>query len=154
MSISSVREFLANKAPDLEIIELDESTATVELAAKAHGVQPGQIAKTLALRVGDAAVLIVASGDLRLDNKKLKGFFGKRTKMMPATEVAEITGHPVGGVCPFGLANELPIYCDESLNKYDYVLPAAGSLNSAVKIKPDHLVSLTNANWADLCSYK
>lgn len=152
MSITSVRDFLGAKAPELKIIELEQSTATVALAAQAHGVQPGQIAKTLALRVGDQVALIVASGDLRLDNKKLKNFFGKRTKMLAAQDVAVITGHPVGGVCPFGLTQEIPIYCDEGLRQYDYVLPAAGSVNSAVRITPEHLVNLTNASWADLCS--
>lgn len=152
MSITSVKDFLAARAPELEIIELEQSTATVELAAQAHGVKPGQIAKTLALRVGDTVALVVASGDLRLDNKKLKSFFGKRTKMLAAQDVAEITGHPVGGVCPFGLAQEIPIYCDQGLREYDFIMPAAGSINSTVKITPDRLASITSASWADLCS--
>lgn len=152
MSVIAVKEFLAEKAPGLKVIELEQSTATVELAAQAHGVKPGQIAKTLALRVGDKFALIVASGNLRLDNKKLKNFFGKRTKMLGADDVATITGHPVGGVCPFALAQQIPVYCDNGLRAYDYVLPAAGSTNSAVKISPDHLVQITGASWADLCS--
>ncbi|MFA7438851.1 YbaK/EbsC family protein, partial [Castellaniella sp.] len=111
MGIIEVRQFLRERAPELEIIELAQSTATVELAAQAHGVAPGQIAKTLSLRAGGQVVLVVASGDTRLDNKKLRHLFGGRPKMLPPEEVATLTGHPVGGVCPFGLAQPLPVYC-------------------------------------------
>ena len=98
MTIESVRRFFTQHAPDLDILELEQSTATVALAAEAHGVAPGQIAKTLSLRAGDAVVLVVARGDARLDNRKLKQAFGGRVKMLPAEEVADLTGHPVADI--------------------------------------------------------
>lgn len=100
--------------PDIEIIELNQSTATVALAAAAHNVEPGQIAKTLSLKIKDKIVLIVARGDARLDNKKLKETFGAKARMLSSDEVVTWTGHPVGGVCPFGLENPLAVYCDVS----------------------------------------
>jgi prolyl-tRNA editing enzyme YbaK/EbsC (Cys-tRNA(Pro) deacylase) len=151
MSLQSVRQFFADNAPDIEIIELNQSTATVALAAVAHGVTPGQIAKTLSLKVKDNVVLIVAKGDARLDNKKLKSFFGAKARMLSSDEVVTWTGHPVGGVCPFGLENPLPIYCDVSLQQFAEVLPAAGAIHSAVRISPSRLAELTEATWADLC---
>lgn len=151
MSIESVRAFLAAKAPDIEIIETAESSATVPLAAAAHGVEPGQIAKTLSLRLGEQVVLVVARGDARLDNKKSKAAFGAKPRMLDAQEVAALTGHPVGGVCPFGLATPLPIYCDISLKAFDEVVPAAGSTNSALRINPDRLADLVEATWVDVC---
>lgn len=152
MSLESVRTFLAEHAPDLEIIELETSTSTVALAAEAHGVAPRQIAKTLAFRVGERQVLVVAGGDARFDNRKLRAAFGAKAKMLDAETVLALTGHPVGGVCPFGLATPLPIYCDASLMSYDEVLPAAGSLNSAVRIAPERLGKLVGAEWVDVCA--
>lgn len=152
MTIDSVRADLAVRAPDLEILEATVSTATVALAAEAWGVAPGQIAKTLSLRVGDRVVLIVASGDHRLDNRKLREAFGAKGKMLGAQDVADLTGHPVGGVCPFGLATPLPIYCDESLRHYDEVVPAAGSINSALRIRTDRLAELCGNEWVDVCT--
>ena len=151
MSLQSVRQFFADNAPDIEIIELNQSTATVALAAVAHGVTPGQIAKTLSLKVKDNVVLVVAKGDARLDNKKLKSFFGAKARMLSSDEVVSWTGHPVGGVCPFGLDNPLPIYFDFSLQQFAEVLPAAGAIHSAVRISPSRLAELTEATWADLC---
>ncbi len=151
MSLQSVRQFFAANAPEIEIIELNQSTATVALAAAAHGVKPGQIAKTLSLKVKDAVVLVVAKGDARLDNKKLKSFFGAKARMLSSDEVVTWTGHPVGGVCPFGLENPLPVYCDVSLQQFAEVLPAAGAIHSAVRISPSRLAELTEATWADLC---
>lgn len=151
MSLESVRAFFAEKAPDIAIIELDTSTATVALAAEAHGVEPGRIAKTLSLRVGERTVLVVARGDARLDNRKLKEALGGKAKMLGAEDVAELTGHPVGGVCPFGLATPLPVYCDVSLRAFDEVLPAAGALHSAVRIAPERMASLVSADWVDVC---
>src|ERR1700710_743112 len=136
MSLDSVRAFLTAKAPDIVIIELEQNTATVALAAEGHGVTPAQIAKTLSLRVGEQNLLVVTRGDARLDNKKAKAAFGGKIRMLSAEEVVAITGHPVGGVCPFGLATPLPIYCDVSLKAFDEVVPAAGSTNSAVRISP------------------
>ncbi|MFZ5959960.1 YbaK/EbsC family protein [Pseudomonas knackmussii] len=151
MSLESVRAFFAEKAPDIAIIELDTSTATVALAAEAHGVEPGRIAKTLSLRVGERTVLVVARGDARLDNRKLKEALGGKAKMLGAEDVAQLTGHPVGGVCPFGLATPLPVYCDVSLRAFDEVLPAAGALHSAVRIAPERMASLVGADWVDVC---
>jgi len=149
MSIESVRAFFAEKAPDIAVIESSVSSATVALAAQAYGVEPGRIAKTLALRVGERVVLIVASGTSRMDNKKVKAQFGGKPKMLGLDEVAAITGHEVGGVCPFGLKTPLPVYCDVSLN--DEVVPAAGSTHSAVRIAPSRLAALVNAEWVDVC---
>jgi prolyl-tRNA editing enzyme YbaK/EbsC (Cys-tRNA(Pro) deacylase) len=150
LSLQSVKDFFAARAPDIEIIELAESTATVELAAKGHGVLPAQIAKTLLLKIGDEALLVVTRGDARLDNKKAKLAFGGKPKMPDAEEVVALTGHPVGGVCPFGLATPLPVYCDISLKPFDEVIPAAGSTHSAVRINPLRLAELVEAKWVDV----
>lgn len=151
MSLQSVREFFAARQLDIPIIELAVSTATVALAAEAHGVEPGRIAKTLSFRLGDGrAILLVASGDARIDNRKFKDAFGKG-KMMAADDVARVTGHPVGGVCPFGLAEPLQVYLDASLQKYDEVLPAAGATHSAVRISPSQIAAITDGEWVDVC---
>jgi prolyl-tRNA editing enzyme YbaK/EbsC (Cys-tRNA(Pro) deacylase) len=151
MSLQSVRDFFASRQLDVPIIELATSTATVALAAQAHGVAPGRIAKTLAFRLGDGrVVLLVCSGDLRIDNRKFKDAFG-RGRMLPPEEVAQLTGHPVGGVCPFGLAQPLPVYLDASLQAYDEVLPAAGDIHAAVRITPAQLAELTRGPWVDVC---
>lgn len=151
MSLESVRQFFAEHAPEIEIIELAESTATVGMAARAHGVTPGEIAKTLSLKVKNDVVLIVTRGDARLDNRKLKAALGAKARMLSVDEVINWTGHPVGGVCPFGLENPLTVYCDVSLRSFDEVLPAAGAINSAVRISPQQMAELTNARWIDVC---
>lgn len=151
MSLQSVRDFFAARQLDIPIIELEVSTATVALAAEAHGVEPGRIAKTLAFRInGGQAILLVARGDARIDNRKFKDCFGKG-KMLPAEDVVELTGHPVGGVCPFGLANDLPIYLDQSLQAFDEVLPAAGAIHSAIRLSPALLAEITGGQWVDVC---
>lgn len=150
MSLASVRAHLAAAAPDLEVVETGESTATVALAAAAHGVAPAQIAKTLSLRVGDEVVLVVMGGEARLDNRKARAVFGTKVRMLAPDEVEAITGHPVGGVCPFGLPCPLPVYCDESLRAWDEVVPAAGSRNSALRIAPARLAEIANARWIDI----
>jgi prolyl-tRNA editing enzyme YbaK/EbsC (Cys-tRNA(Pro) deacylase) len=151
MSLESVRAFFAQKAPDITVIESTQSSATVVLAAEAYGVEPARIAKTLSLRVGERVVLIVAAGTSRMDNRKLKAAFGGKPKMLGLDEVADITGHEVGGVCPFGLKTPLPVYCDVSLQAFDEVLPAAGSTHSAVRITPARMAELTAAEWVDVC---
>ncbi len=151
MSLESVRAFFAEKAPDISVIESDKSSATVALAAEAYGVEPARIAKTLSLRVNDRVVLIVAAGTARMDNKKVKALFGAKPKMLGLDEVAEITGHEVGGVCPFGLKIPLPVYCDLSLKAFDEVVPAAGSINSAVRIAPARMAELVAGEWVDVC---
>jgi prolyl-tRNA editing enzyme YbaK/EbsC (Cys-tRNA(Pro) deacylase) len=151
MSLESVRAWLAEHAPDLPLIEVAESTATVATAALALGVEPGRIAKTLAVRVNGETFLLVARGDARLDNAKTKAEFGGRPRMLGSEETLALTGHPVGGVCPFGLASPLPIYCDVSLQGYDLVYPAAGSLNSSVEVTPERLFDLVADRWVDMC---
>jgi prolyl-tRNA editing enzyme YbaK/EbsC (Cys-tRNA(Pro) deacylase) len=151
MSAESVRAWLAANAPDLRLIEVEESTATVETAAKALGVEPGRIAKTLAIRAGEHLFLLVARGDTRLDNRKCKDEFGARPRMLGAEETLEITGHPVGGVCPFWLKTPLPIYLDASLQAFDVVYPAGGSLNTSVEVATDRLFDLVGERWVDLC---
>ena len=151
MSLASVKAFFATNAPDITVIELPDSTATVELAAKGHGVAPAQIAKTLCLKVNDRPLLVVVSGTARLDNKKAKAAFGGKPKMPEAEEVAALTGHPVGGVCPFGLKTPLPVYLDVSLRAFDLVYPAGGSLNASVEVPTDRLFELVAERWVDLC---
>lgn len=151
MGIAAVRAFLAAEASDLEVLELDADTATVANAAAAHGVEPGQIAKTLAFRVGDRRFLLVARGDARIANGKMKAVFGGKARMLDPQTVAELTGHPVGGVCPFGLASPLPVYCDVALRDFDTVLPAGGATHSAVAIAPARLAALVDAVWVDVC---
>lgn len=151
MSLQSVREFFAARDLDIPIIEMPVSTATVALAAQAHGVEPGRIAKTLAFRLADGrVVLLVARGDARIDNRKFKVAFGKG-RMLEAEELERVTGHPVGGVCPFGLAEALPVYLDESLQAFDEVLPAAGDVHAALRISPVLMAELTAALWVDAC---
>lgn len=151
MSLESVRAFFAQKAPDIEVIELPVETSTVALAAEAHGVERGRIAKTLSLRVGERNLLVVARGDARLDNRKLRSVFGGKARMLDAEQVLALTGHPVGGVCPFGLATPLPVYCDISLRSFEDVIPAAGGLHTAVRIAPERLAALVDASWVDVC---
>lgn len=152
MSLESVRAFIAEHAPDIEILIHDGLTATVAQAAEAHGVPQTAIAKTLSLTVGGRAFLVVAGGMARLDNKKAKAEFGGKVSMLGPDEVLRLTGHPVGGVCPFGLATPLPVYCDVSLRDFAEVVPAAGSAQSALRIAPDKLAALTDAKWVDVCS--
>jgi prolyl-tRNA editing enzyme YbaK/EbsC (Cys-tRNA(Pro) deacylase) len=151
MTIESVRAFLATHAPDIRILETDDSTATVEMAAAGHGVAPAQIAKTLSLRIKDRTILLVTSGTARLNNRKIKDALGGKPRMLGADEVVALTGHPVGGVCPFGLATPLPVYCDVSLKSFDEVVPAAGSTHSALRIAPQRIAELTQAQWVDVC---
>lgn len=151
MSLESVRTFFAEKAPDIEVIVTEKSSATVDLAAEAHGVEPDQIAKTICLRAGEQVMLVVAKGTARLDNRKFKDAFSAKPRMLAGEEVVELTSHPIGGVCPFGLPQPLPIYCDVSLKQFDIVVPAAGATNSAVRIAPERIVELTGAQWVDVC---
>ena len=152
MSLESVRAFLAHHAPDLQVIETPERTATVSEAATVHGVATGQIAKTLSLWLGDEVILLMLGGDARIDNPKYKARFKTKAKMLNAEEVVHWTGHPVGGVCPFGLAQPLPVYLDCRLQDFDEVLPAAGSTHNAVRIRPALIAELTGGRWVDVCT--
>ena len=151
MSLEPVRAFLTANAPELSVTVTDKSSATVLLAAEALGVEPGQIAKTLSVRVGDRVVLVVTKGTARLDNKKARDALGGKPRMLGADEVVALTGHPVGGVCPFGLATPLQVYCDVSLREFAEVWPAAGSVNSSVRMSPARMAELTGASWVDVC---
>jgi len=151
MSAESVRRWIAENAPDLPIIEVEGTTATVATAAEALGVAPGRIAKTLAIRAGEQLFLLCTRGDSRLENRKCKDEFGARPRMLGPEEAFEITGHPVGGVCPFGLKTPLPVYVDVSLKAFDVVYPAGGSLNTSVEVASDRLFGLVGQRWVDLC---
>lgn len=151
MTLETARAWLAENAPDLALIEHGTSTATVAEAAVALGVEPARIAKTLALRVGDDIMLIVARGDARIDNAKTKAEFGGRPRMLPHDETFAATGHPIGGVCPFGLATDIPVYCDISIRDFASVFPAAGSLTSSVEVAPKRLATLVSRRWVDIC---
>ena len=151
MSLESVRADLAARAPDLTVEVTDNSTATVQLAAEVHGVDPGQIAKTLCIRIRDEEVLLVTRGDARLDNQKSKAAFGGRPRMLGAEDVLRLTSHQVGGVCPFGLPAPLPVFLDTSLKIYDLVIPAGGDTHASVKLSVDRLAELCGNKWVDAC---
>jgi len=152
MSAESVRAWLAEHAPELKVIEAEDTTATVETAARTLGVEPGQIAKTLAVRAGDHLFLLVTRGNSRLDNRKCKQAFGARPRMLGADETLELTGHPVGGVNPFGLKRPIPVYLDESLKAFATVYPAGGSLNTSIAVPTERLFALVGERWVDLCT--
>ena len=151
MSLQSVKAWLVANAPDLLLIEAEGTTATVDTAAETLGVEPGRIAKTLAVRAGEHLFLLVTRGNARLDNRKCKDEFGARPRMLDPEETLEATGHPVGGVCPFGLKQPLPIYVDVSLQAFDVVYPAGGSLKTSVEVPTERLFDLVGERWVDLC---
>ena len=153
MSVASVREYLKQFDLDSKVEEFEESSATVELAAHAAGVIPAMIAKTLSFKVDDKAVLIVTSGDTKVDNRKFKEKFGVKAKMLTPDEVIEYTGHAIGGVCPYANPEgKVNIYLDESMKRFDMALPAAGSSASCVRLTIEELErSCPGAEWADIC---
>ena len=153
MSIEKVKLYMAQHGRDGEIIELDVSSATVELAAKALNVEPGRIAKTLSFKKENECILVVCAGDMRIDNKKYKACFGVKAKMLTPDEALAFTGHAVGGICPFAIENEhVSIYTDISLQKYDTVFPACGSSNSAIELSGNELFVLAGSSgWVDVC---
>ena len=151
MSLESVKLWLTANAPDLLLIEAEGTTATVDTAAAELGVEPGRIAKTLAIRAGDHLFLLCTRGDARLDNRKCKDELGARPRMLGPEETLDVTGHPVGGVCPFGLKQPLPVYLDVSLQAFDTVYPAGGSRNTSVEMPTERLFDLVAERWVDLC---
>ena len=151
MSLDSVRAWLAEHAPDLPLIKVAQSTATVETAARALGVEPGRIAKTLAVRVRRHRVPARRPRRRPPRQRQDQGPVSARPRMLGPEETLALTGHPVGGVCPFGLATPLPVYCDVSLQDFDLVFPAAGSLSSSVEVTPERLFELVGERWVDLC---
>ena len=152
MSIEKVRGYFAALGIEDRILEFDVSSATVELAAAALSCEPARIAKTLSFSQGETAVLIVTAGDVRIDNAKYKARFGMKAKMLPHDEVVARVGHAVGGVCPFALPPEVPVYLDESLRRFTTVYPACGSANSAIELTIPELETLSHAaGWVDVC---
>ena len=147
MGIIEVRCHLEQAAPELKIIEFTQSTATVELAAAALKVEPDLIAKTMAFHLKEEDILIVMSGEAKINNRKFKDAFGQKAKMIRPERLVEITGHPMGGVCPFGLAGNLRVYLDSSLKKHPLVYPAAGAENAAVEVKLETLQAITRGLW-------
>ena len=152
MSINRVREFMRERGMEDRALEFDVSSATVELAAQAVGCEPARIAKTMSFLTGDGPVLVVTAGDMKIDNPKFKAQFHTKAKMIPPEQVEELIGHGVGGVCPFAVTDGTSVYLDESLKRFDTVYPAAGSANSAVRLSPEELVSLSGSRgWVDVC---
>lgn len=152
MAIDQVREYLAKWGRSGDILEFTSSSATVELAAQALGVEPARIAKTLCFRGNDGAILIVAAGDAKTDNSKFKAEFRVKAKMLTPEETLAYTGHAVGGVCPFGLKTEIPVCLDVSLKRFQTVFPACGSSNSAIELTCAELEEFTQqTKWVDVC---
>ncbi len=152
MSIEKVRAYFRAYGMEDRIIETEASSATVELAAQAVGVEPARIAKTLSFKVGDRAVLIVTAGDTRVDNKKYKAFFGSKAKMLTPEEVVSYIGHAIGGVCPFGIPEDVEVYLDVSMERFQTVFPACGSANSAIELTLPELETYSGSKgWIDVC---
>lgn len=149
MSVQSVKEFFQAKQKEVPILTF-EDTSTVTKAAESLGVTPGEIAKSLLLQVKDDFVMVLMAGDKRLDNRKFKDIFKAKPKMPEVEQVLEVTGHPVGGVCPFGLKRDIPVYLDESLKEYETVYPAAGAPNAAVELAVEELEELVATDWVDV----
>jgi Cys-tRNA(Pro) deacylase len=153
MSVEDVRLYFTNRGLQDPTFKLEESGATVDEAAKSIGVEPASIAKTLAFRLKEEDIIIVTRGDAKIDNKKYKEFFKEKARMLEHDEVEKVTGHPVGGLCPFGLRSNLKVYIDVSIKNFEYVYPAAGSRFMALKITPGEIVSLVGAQWVDVCKF-
>lgn len=152
MSIEKGRAYFRQFGMEDRVREFDVSSATVELAALALGVEGARIAKTLSFKKDDSCILILAAGDARIDNHKFKEKFHMKAKMLAPDEVLSIVGHPVGGVCPFGIYDGIDVYLDESLKRFETVFPAVGSANSAIELDLDELYKYSNAiEWIDVC---
>lgn len=152
MSFDKAKKYLEEKGYADHIIEPADSSATVQLAAQALGVEPGMIAKTLSFLNGDKPILILAEGTARIDNHKYKDTFHVKAKMIPFDDVEQYIGHAPGGVCPFGINDGIAVYLDESLKKFDTVYPAAGNDHSAVKLTIAELETVAGAEgWVDVC---
>ena len=152
MSIEKGREYFRSCGIEARVMEFSVSSATVELAAEALNVAPARIAKTLSFKNGEGCILVVAAGDARIDNHKFKEAFGVKAKMLTEDEVLELVGHAVGGVCPFGINDGVPVYIDRSVLRFETVFPAVGSSNSAIELTPDELYEYSAAiEWVDVC---
>ena len=152
MSIEKVRNYFQTLGIAERIMEFDVSSATVELAAQAVGVEGARIAKTLSFLLGDGCILIVAAGDAKIDNARYKAAFGAKAKMLTPEEALAFTGHAVGGVCPFAVKEGVKVYLDESLKRFETVFPAAGSANSAIELTIPELEQYSKFDgWVDVC---
>ena len=152
MGIKEVRDYLKKWEKDKFILEFDSSSATVELAAEALKTSPARIAKSISLKNGDGAMIVVTAGDSKIDNSKFKSEFGFKAKMLTAAEVVEFIGHAVGGVCPFAIKSNVPVYLDISMKRFDTLFPACGSSNSAIELTCDELEEYSHSiRWVDVC---
>lgn len=152
MAIEKVKEYLKQWDIEDRILEFEVSSATVELAAQALNCEPKRIAKTLSFILGDKCILIVTAGDAKIDNAKYKLQFGTKAKMLTSDEADTLVGHSVGGICPFGINDEIVTYLDVSLKRFTTVFPACGSSNSAIELSIDELEKYSNADsWIDVC---
>ncbi|MFJ8065278.1 YbaK/EbsC family protein [Psychrobacillus sp. NPDC096426] len=152
MAIEIVRDYFKQFGIEEKILEYEESSATVELAAQALNVEGARIAKTLSFKKEDGCILVVAAGDAKIDNAKFKATFGVKAKMLTPEEVVEQVGHAVGGVCPFGIPDDVGVYLDESLKRFDTVFPACGSSNSAIELSCEELFTYAKGQqWVDVC---
>ena len=152
MSIEKAKTHLEKFNAADRVIEFEVSSATVELAAKAIGCEPCMIAKSLTFGVDGKAIMIVAAGDAKVDNHKYKEFFGTKSKMLTPDEVENLIGHTIGGVCPFGINDGVDVYLDVSMKRFDYIYPAAGSSNSAIKLTMNELEEFSGSKaWIDVC---
>ncbi|MBQ3088777.1 MAG: YbaK/EbsC family protein [Clostridia bacterium] len=154
MAIEKVREYLSQFSAEDKILEFEVSSATVELAAKALGCEPCHIAKSMAFQVDDGAILVVAAGDVKIDNAKFKAEFKTKAKMVQFADVEAVIGHAAGGVCPFAVNDGVKVYLDESLKRFETVYPAAGSSNSAIPLSLDELEEYSaSQKWVDVCKF-
>ncbi|NLJ58348.1 MAG: YbaK/EbsC family protein [Tissierellia bacterium] len=152
MSIEKVRKYLKQFNKDNKILEMDESTATVELAAKALGTEEARIAKSLTFYNEDDAMVIVVAGDAKIDNRKFKDYFGFKARMLKAEDTVKYTGHAIGGVCPFALPESVKVFLDESMKRFKTMFPACGSSNSAIELTLEELEETSGSStWIDVC---
>lgn len=151
MSVEKVKAFFDQFGMKDKVVELEQSSATVLLAARAIGVEPARIAKTMSFKQGENCLLVVAAGDTKIDNSKFKAQFHCKAKMLSAEEVAGMVGHAVGGVCPFAIPEDIPVYLDVSLQRFSTVFPAAGSSNSMIELTCEQLVQYARGRWVDVC---
>ncbi|WP_102400322.1 YbaK/EbsC family protein [Haloimpatiens massiliensis] len=152
MSVTKVKEYFKSFGIENKVMELEQSSATVELAAEALGCEPERIAKTLSFLVGSKGILIVVAGDAKIDNRKYREEFHEKAKMIPAKEVETIVGHAPGGVCPFAINEKVQVYLDISIKRFSTVYPAAGSGNSAVELSIMELEKYSNPiKWVNVC---
>ncbi len=155
MSIQSVREYLKQYNKDQDILVMDESTATVELAARTLGTEEARIAKSLSFYNGDNAMIIVVAGDVKIDNKKFKEYFGFKARMLASEDTVKYTGHAIGGVCPFALPENVAVYLDDSMKRFETMFPACGSSNSAIELTLNELENISKSKaWIDVCKRK